>query len=69
MQNNKVATNDTKLLTIKELSSFLSTKESHIRWLIFNKKIPYLKLNKLIRFDINEINQWIKENSVKEERR
>jgi excisionase family DNA binding protein len=51
------------LLTIKDLCNYLSTKESHVRWLIFNNKIPYIRVGKLIRFDFNEIKQWLKNNN------
>lgn len=49
-----------KLLTIEELADFLQIKKSFIRSLVFQRKIPFIKIGRLIRFDMNEIIQWIK---------
>ncbi len=50
---------DIKLITIKQAADFLATKESRIRYEIFHKKIPYIKLGKSIRFDENDLIAWV----------
>lgn len=50
------------LLTIRDLSEYLKTKESWIRSQVFFNTIPYLKVGRYIRFDINQINQWLDKN-------
>ncbi len=50
-----------ELLTIEELAKILAIKKSHIRSLVFKKKIPYLKVGKLIRFSPDEIKRWIED--------
>jgi excisionase family DNA binding protein len=49
-----------KLLTIKELSEFLTIKVSTLYTWVHNGTIPYIKLNGLLRFDMDEIKEWIK---------
>jgi len=61
-----------KLLNIKELVNYLSIKEPTIRDWIKYKTIPFYKINKSIRFDINDIEEWLKNkrkghNSIKNE--
>ncbi len=49
-----------KLVTIKELSDFLKVKVSTLYTWVHNGTIPYVKLNGLLRFDMDEIKEWIK---------
>jgi excisionase family DNA binding protein len=49
-----------KLLTIKELSEFLTIKVSTLYTWVHNGTIPYIKLNGLLRFDMDETKEWIK---------
>ncbi len=48
-----------KLLTIKELSEFLTIKVSTLYTWVHNGTIPYVKLNGLLRFDMDEIIEWV----------
>ena len=56
-----------KLLTINDLSQITSLKESHIRSLIFKKQIPHIKMGRLIRFRLQDIEDFLKINTVKPE--
>ncbi len=49
-----------KLVTIKEVSEFLKVKESTLYSWASSGLIPSYKANGLIRFDIEEIQDWIK---------
>jgi len=51
-----------QLLTIDQLVERLGTSTRHIRRLIADRRIPYLKVGKLVRFDPDEINEWLREN-------
>lgn len=53
-----------QLLTIPELVERLGTSTRHIRRLIDERRIPYLKVGKLIRFDVDEINRWLDDTRV-----
>ncbi|MCB9094716.1 MAG: excisionase family DNA-binding protein [Halobacteriovoraceae bacterium] len=54
-----------KLLSISELCQYLNTKEGWVRMRVFQKSIPFLKVGFHIRFDINEIDEWIKKETIK----
>lgn len=56
----KKMSNQARFLTIKELSLLLNMKESRIRFEIFRKNIPYIKIGRSIRFEYDEIIQWTK---------
>ena len=48
-----------KLLDITELAEHLGTSQRHLRRLIAERRIPYVKVGRLIRFDPDEITQWL----------
>jgi excisionase family DNA binding protein len=47
------------LVTIKDLSTYLTVKESTLYSWVHNGTIPFHKLNGLIRFDLDEIKSWV----------
>jgi excisionase family DNA binding protein len=47
------------LLTIDQIVERLGTSTRHVRRLIADRRIPYLKVGKLVRFDPDEINRWL----------
>ena len=49
------------LLDIDQLTNHLGTSHRHIRRLIAERRIPYLKVGRLIRFDPEEITAWLAE--------
>lgn len=51
-----------KYLTFKEAKMLLNTTDGHLRSLVFQQKIPYIKLNRLIRFDYDDLIKWIEGN-------
>lgn len=54
-----------KLITIKELSTMIGLKDSHIRSMVQRKTIPYVKLGIKILFDKEEILAWVEQNKNK----
>ena len=48
-----------KLLDIREVAELLNVKPSWVRSAIFKRKIPYLKVGKLVRFNEIEIKNWL----------
>ncbi len=52
------------LLTIDQLVERLGTSNRHIRRLIAERRIPYLKVGKLVRFDPDEITRWLDDSRV-----
>jgi excisionase family DNA binding protein len=53
-----------RYLSIKELSEYLGIPKYTIYSWTSMKKIPYVKLGRAIRFDMTEIESWIKERKV-----
>lgn len=53
-----------RLLTIEQLGEQLGTSTRHIRRLVAERRIPYLKVGKLVRFDPDDINRWLDDSRV-----
>ena len=51
-----------KLITVKDVSEILNVKSTAVYDWTYQNKIPYYKLNGVIRFDKDEILEWIKSN-------
>jgi excisionase family DNA binding protein len=49
-----------KLLDVSQLSEMLNVKKKTIYDWVHKNKIPYLKLGNLVRFNPNDIDQWLK---------
>ena len=52
------------LLTYKEAAQKLHIAETTLRAWVSQKKIPYLKLGRVVRFDLEEMERWLHERSV-----
>ena len=48
-----------KLLTLKQVADQLSVNERHVRRLVAERRIPYVKWGHLLRFDPDEIAEWL----------
>ncbi|MGO8874571.1 MAG: helix-turn-helix domain-containing protein [Acidimicrobiales bacterium] len=48
-----------QLLTIDQLAERLGVSTRHIRRLIAERRVPYLKVGWLVRFDPAEIASWL----------
>jgi len=55
-----------RLIDINELSRYLDIKVHTIYTWVSQKRIPYVKCGRLTKFDLHIINEWIKQNSVRE---
>ena len=49
-----------KIITVKELSDLINIKEKTIYQWAESRQIPCFKLNGALRFDLEDIQQWIK---------
>lgn len=43
---------------------YLDTSVRHLQYLVTTKRIPFLKVGGLIRFDPDQLDRWITERSV-----
>ncbi len=51
-----------RLLNVKETAQFLNVKQGTIRYLCFTRKIPFIKVGRLVRFNLNELKLWLESN-------
>lgn len=48
-----------ELVTIDQLSGRLGITVRHVRRLVYERRIPYVKVGRLVRFDVGEIVRWV----------
>jgi excisionase family DNA binding protein len=53
-----------QLLTIDQLADRLGVNVRHIRRLIAERRVPYLKVGRLVRFDPADVASWLARNRV-----
>jgi len=53
-----------RLLTVKEASEYLGIKVNTLYSWVSQKKIDYIKMGRLIKFDIKVLDKYIENNSV-----
>ncbi|MCB4791300.1 MAG: helix-turn-helix domain-containing protein [Elusimicrobia bacterium] len=52
------------LLNIKELAQYLNVKVKAIYNMVYEKRIPKIKVGKLLRFNKTQIDAWLKLNTT-----
>ncbi|MFC1599234.1 helix-turn-helix domain-containing protein [Candidatus Omnitrophota bacterium] len=58
-----------RYLGIKELSEYLGVKTRTVYSWISEQKIPYVKVGRLVRFELRKIDEWLDNNSVEPRKR
>ena len=53
-----------RFVGIEELSGYLGLAKGTVYIWVCHKKIPYLKMGRLVKFDLKEIEAWLKEKRV-----
>ena len=53
-------------LSFKEAADFLNVTEPWLRSAVFKKKIPHIKFQRLIRFEMCDLLIWVDKSRVKE---
>jgi excisionase family DNA binding protein len=48
-----------RLLTIVQLADHLGSSPRHVRRLVAERRVPYLKVGRFVRFDPVEIAAWL----------
>lgn len=48
-----------QLLTIDQLAERLGVSTRHVRRLVAERRVPYLKIGRFVRFDPAEIANWL----------
>lgn len=57
-----------RLLNVEELSELTDLSKNTIYCWVSQGRIPFVKCGRSTRFDLQEIDKWIKENSFKEKK-
>lgn len=47
-------------LDVPEVATYLGVKESYVRHLVHERRIPFYKVGRLVRFDPDELDVWFK---------
>lgn len=50
---------DRRLVDVEGAAMHLSVTPRFIRGLVAERRIPYLKVGKFVRFDLDELNDWL----------
>jgi excisionase family DNA binding protein len=53
-----------QLLTIDQLAEQLNVSVRHVRRLVAERRVPYLKVGKFVRFDPTDIASWLERSRV-----
>lgn len=52
------------LLNITQVADHLGVNVRHVRRLVYERRIPFIKWGHLIRFDPADVQRWMKENTI-----
>ena len=61
-----IQTMERRYLGMDDFSTYLGVPKGTLYVWVCRKKIPYLKIGKLVKFDLREIEPWLKEKRFKE---
>jgi len=54
-----------RFLNVEELAEYLGISTNTVYAWVCQRKIPYLKIGKLVKFDLTKIEQWLDKKTVK----
>lgn len=63
--NNNGGVLNANLIDVKRIAELLGMKQSNIYSLVRKRKIPFLKIGNLLRFDLTDIEAWIEDRKRK----
>jgi len=55
-----------RFIGINDLAEYLGLNINTIRSWVWQRKIPCCKMGRLVRFDLKEIDIWLKEHKIKQ---
>ena len=55
-----------QLLDMPEVAARLSTTERHVRRLVSERRIPFVRVGRFIRFDPTQVAAWLEERTEQE---
>ena len=48
-----------RLVSIEAVAEHLGVSVRHVRRLVYERRIPYVKWGHLVRFDVDDVNAWV----------
>ena len=57
---------DKRFIGINELAAYLDVSVKTIRSWVWQRRIPYFKMGRLVKFDLRKIESWLKDKRVEE---
>lgn len=48
-----------RLVSIEDVAEHLGVSVRHVRRLVYERRIPYVKWGHLLRFDVDDVNAWV----------
>lgn len=67
-EHRRASTERRPLLSIGEVADWLGVNVRHVRRLVDERRIPFIKWGHLLRFDPDEIEAWIAQHRVEADR-
>ena len=53
-----------RLLTVQEAAEYTGVSPHTLYTMVSQRRIPYVKVGRLTRFDLELLNQWLKQHTV-----
>ena len=53
-----------RYINIDELSDYLGLSKNTIYSWVWQKRIPYIKFGRLVKFDLRAVDHWVKKNTT-----
>jgi len=53
-----------RLLTIQEVSKIIGVSKHTLYKMVSQRRIPYVKVGRLTKFDVTLLDQWLKQHTV-----
>lgn len=54
-----------RLLNSTDAATYLSVTPRHLRELVYRRDIPFTKVGRLLRFDVQKLDRWIDRHTTK----
>lgn len=61
----EIGTIERRLIDVNQVSDYTGLAVKTIYSMVSQRRIPFVKLGRLTKFDVTEIDHWIKRNAVK----
>ena len=59
MRNKRTQLISRRLLTVREAAQYIGRTESAVRELVWNGKLPHIRTDRRVMFDIRDLDRWI----------